>query len=579
MVRQQGRTHHPGYRRLSRAYVSGLVACLAPTVPIAHASGSYATFASKDGVRIEIRTSGDSNVSAPSAHVVRVGEVQLVGVAPDVLQASEMRAGAIRGKIVPVVEIFALASAIESEHARAGYAFARAVVLPQTIRHGGPAQIGVVQLTIEGLDLDAVDEKFRARVVSRLQPLIGKLPVTTADLTRAVGLLQIELGTRLEVAPKPGSTPDRIRLAVSGAGRPLTGELSATRLTSDPFQQSMVSGAFTATSMAGLSERLSVAGTLGERHERPNIEGPFWAFASTAQIPLGEHGIFAEILGSSARELRRFWSSDYKVEYRYNKAGLRIGLPFIAGTGQIFIFKVGPDSIGERLTYRFDQAAWPAEAIQDFRTNVVRAGVTSYMSLPWGVSAQAGIEYSGGRITNRDVFGPPDPLFEQSPRRRDGASKLEGRFQFDVPLPAGFQASISGRGQYSFFGWLPPAEQMQLFTTEASLPLNPETSQGESGAVARAEIARTISASFISPGAVLGPYSFISGGFVSQKRGAGLDSLIVQGRKFGAGVKLSIPDPSGAMPVLEIGLECFRQVTDGPVPDHTGLTVRVATRF
>lgn len=525
-----------------------------------------------DRVRIDMQATGSGQVDLNLP--LRVKRVEFVGLD----ETDDQVARNANPPPRTAADLFRMAAELEAAYSKMGYAFPRAVVPPQTIEMGGTAQVILVHLLVEALDLEALPPSLRDHVQRRLAPLIGRAQLRSSELARILGVLQVESGVALNVEPAPGSSAERIRLVVSGPKRAVAGEVSGVMFGSRPYRQLMSSAVVSAISPLGFGDRITLAGTVGRRSEDPNVTGPVWATAGAIQLPLNDTGLHAELLGSVARELRERGRYELGQDYRYEKLGFRFGYPvFLRGGSEILLIKVGPDIIHEDLLSRFHSSTWPIGAHQTFTTEVVRAGATWFSSYAGGIRAQLGAELTIGRAATETTFGP-DPIYVSEARRGRAITKLDTRMQLDLPLVAGIVATFSARGQYSFNGRLTPAEQLQLLPTEVSLPINPETNQGDSGAIGRLELARPFGAAFLAPAATITPYGFAAGGFVWEKGHLDVRSQTVTGFKYGAGFRAQVPDLLAGT-ISEFGLEVFRQESNGSVPDHTGLTLRLTARF
>jgi hemolysin activation/secretion protein len=348
---------------------------------------------------------------------------------------------------------------------------------------------------------------------------------------------------------------------------------------STPVRRLTTTGAVTYASLLGLGDKLTIAATGMGRREQLDLRGRTWSAVASLQIPLAANGMFLETSLAGAQE-RRFYDTTATLDYDYFRVGARLGLPIFTTDRQSFIFKIGPDFVSEKIDTRFRGNVWPLYFNTMYRTSVVRAGLTWSRGFDKDSTFEATLEASAGRVTDDQNYGPPLNTGIVSAGHKSAAfGKIDGRFKADITLPEDYALRIQGQGQFAFGGPLSPNEQIQLLQTETVIPINPDTDQGDKGALLRLEFARNIKLDTLREGTLLRPYVFASRGLVYARPDPSLSSKRVNGTSFGAGTRLTLPTSDKSADALEVGIEYYRQITDGAIRNQSGVNLRIATRF
>ncbi|MGF3027602.1 POTRA domain-containing protein [Methylobacterium aquaticum] len=541
----------------------------------AHAAGQgYVVTKTGDGVQIATGTP-PADQATRLALPLRFETVTVTGM-PDAL-ADRVRARASDrvGRTGRAADVFALAQEIENLHREAGFALARVYLPPQRVRNGGSLRIEVVDVRLEGFDLEGLPPMVAERVRHHLSPLLGRSLLRTDDLARAVGLLQIEFGVTFKVEPLEGSQPDRVRLQVRGPTKSWIGDVSGFGLVSRPFSHFLFSGNLTSFMPAALGGRLSVGGAVGQREEQA-AAGPLFTAGAVYAVPLDlPIDAFAEVGVAGARVIRKAPVLALTDIYEFGRVYARMGLPLLVSGTQSILMKVGPDFTGEMLTSR---TVLPYRVIdQDSAyTGVLRAELIWVAQYANGISTEAGLLGTLGQTRGaRHVVVGEDSAGEN---RTNAIGLITARARVVVPVWWDAYVAVAGRAQFSALGPLPLSEQFQLFRAAEATAFDPETDQGESGVVGRIELGRRFPAEWVLPGAALTPYVFGGGGAI-WKVADSFGRRIGTGETWGVGATLALP-PLADFPVgATLGVELYRQVSTTVVPDYTGLTLRLSARF
>ena len=155
---------------------------------------------------------------------------------------------------------------------------------------------------------------------------------------------------------------------------------------------------------------------------------------------------------------------------------------------------------------------------------------------------------------------------------------ISARARVTAPLPLDLSLTVQARAQYSALGPLPLSEQFQLFRAAEATAYDPETDQDDSGATVRAELGRKFAWPWAPGGAFMTPYVF-GGGGILYSTSTSESSRMVVGSTWGIGSRLTLPAGEWLASALNFGVELYRQASSGAVPNYSGLTLNVSTKF
>jgi hemolysin activation/secretion protein len=504
--------------------------------------------------------------------------IRLIGAPTPVASALENLIRSLEQNRKRAIDQIDLTNQVQQQLKAQDYALARPAVTVNKGRNH-EIQVAIIDVTIEAVDTSGLPAGVASHVRRRLEPLIGKSFLGQQELVTALALIQFESGVAVKPDIALGSNDRTVRLVVTGSGRPYTGEVSLLGYNSTPVRRLVTTGAVTYASLLGLGDKLTIAATGMGRREQQDLRGRTWSAVASLQIPLAANGLFLETSLAGAQE-RRFYDTTATLDYDYFRVSARLGLPIFTTDRQSFIFRIGPDFVTEKIDTRFRGNVWPTYFNTMHRTSVVRAGLTWSRGFDKDSTFEATIEASAGRVTDDQNYGAPLNTGILSATHKSAAfGKIDGRFKADISLPEDFALRIQGQGQYGFGGPLSPNEQIQLLQIETVIPINPDTDQGDKGALLRLELARNFKLDTLHQGTVLRPYVFASRGFVYTRPDPSQSLKRVSGTSFGLGARMTIPTSDKSADAFEIGLEGYRQVTDGTIRNQSGINIRMATRF
>lgn len=117
---------------------------------------------------------------------VQVAGVRIVGLFPEMVADAARITSRAKGRRLSVTQLYEIASTIEQLHVAAGYVLARVIVPEQEIVDGGTFNLEVIDGFIEAVEADAIPERVRRAVVSRVESLVNARHITLAEIERRV---------------------------------------------------------------------------------------------------------------------------------------------------------------------------------------------------------------------------------------------------------------------------------------------------------------------------------------------------------------------------------------------------------
>ncbi|GEP01793.1 POTRA domain-containing protein [Methylobacterium haplocladii] len=506
---------------------------------------------------------------------LRLGPPHIAGLPAEIRDLVETQVRTAAPHEGSVSDLFAAAQITETALREHGFALVRAFVPPQRLRNGDAARIEVIDVRIEALDLAALPPTLASRARQRLASVIDRSFLPSVELTRALGLLQLDAGLPFQVEPVPGSRAERVQLRVLGPTKSWIGEANLGGLSSRPFHHVIASGLATMV-LPEDQGRLTLGGTFGRREETQRTGGPLGSVLAVWSKPLDQaDGGFVETGVVGLHLQTESPVTHLGVAYDYGRLLWRYGQPLRITSDESLIIKVGPDltaesfRVGTSVPFRFqdDTLAY---------TGAMRAEAIWVRQFLPGLSVEAnavgtlGVTQGTHRVT---IAGDA-----ASEGETHVIGVLAGRARATVALPLDAVLTVQVRAQYSALGALPISEQFQLFRAGETTVYDPETDQGESGATLRAELGRPIVCPWAFDGTIVTPYVFGGIGMVRTIESLDVQRLIV-GSTWGIGSRLALPADAWLPGRLSLGVELYRQTSSGTIPNYTGVSLSLSTKF
>lgn len=501
------------------------------------------------GGGVELQTGGgpDTPQGAEGLHVQPSG-LEVAGGLPELAAETATIEASLKGRRVTGADLFSAARDLEAAYARAGFLLARVSLPPQTIRNGNPLKLVVTQGYVSAIDVSALPAVVRARVEAILSPLTGRKNLVRTELERRLLLAGDIPGLMLRSTLKAGDTPGASIIVVDGRHDAVTASFSADNSLSRDL------GSYTVTSGADLNNLLGLGEAVYIRtggYPGFTDRGFFSDDPRNRQIvagftlPLGTDGWWLGIEGLDSRT-HPDSNSGYSMRDRYQRFSAKLGYSDIRSRDLNAAWQIGFDATDETQDIVM---AGAASAFTRDRMRVLRLTRTADVWLPSGGQLSGGLTASFGL----DAFGARHAT-AALPLSRDGAepdfSKLELSMRYNQPLfDGGLQFSLAARAQTSFGNALVSSEQIGLGGLDWISAYTGGGVQGDTGAVARAELALPVTLPvpdmFPSYGGAAMPYIFGAAGVARLERPTVVEDAVTRAGAFGAGIRFGLSEKAG----------------------------------
>ena len=505
------------------------------------------TLAPPSGPSGAIVVTSPEGLTAPanaSKLFLTIGNVTVEGGFPELAADTAAITAKIQGRRISVAEIFAAANAIEQAYAARGYVLVRVAVPPQQLKNGGSLRLVVIDGFIEGVDLKGIPEKQRALVQARLASLIGKRPVTLAEIERRLLLASDIPGLSLSSTITRGTAPGATLLVLEGTWNAAVGTLGVDNRLPTSLGDWELNGALAVNSPLGYGEQIYGAASSGwDLGKVFNATTPMQLLGAGIVAPIGVDGwkINPEYTNSVTRPAPTPWAPA-DVGY-YQRFDLRASYPLILSRAQTLTFQATYEWAQEHLSpIGFDTDLY------DDQYNVARLQLEDHLRLPYGLLAGTLVfsQGLGGR-------GETQAALTGVPLSQQGAfptfSKLGLDATWTQPLPYDLQGVLIGQAQTSFGHPLFIAEQFSLDGPQAASAYPLGTFSVDEGATLRGEIQRPFAFGWTQWRGTVAPYVFgaASQGWIDDP--TAVQPGHISAESFGVGVRLGADATAAILPL------------------------------
>lgn len=482
-----------------------------------------------------------------------------------------------RGRIA-VAEIFTAAAELEAAFARQGLVLARVVIPAQTLVDGGSLRLTVIDGFVEAIDDSAVPPRLRPRLERLTSPLIGQRGLLLRDLERRLLLAGDTYGVALGSALAAGATPGGTIIVLDPAYRRLTGFAGFDNSFSEGLGTWNVSSGLEFNGLLGLGEVIygrasgnPRAGENGWLSERPRLR----TLALGGVMPIGPDGLTFTLEATDSRTTPE--STGTGSASSYQRLSARVYYPWIRSSRVNLSTQLSFDVVRDRLDL---VTPFGLIGLHEDRTRVLRLSADGLWILDGGgvleLGAIASVGLDGFGARTREYATPALPL------SRDGADaafqKLEISARYRRTFADVYSVSLSGRAQTSFGAPLLSSEQFGIANLQDLSPFDQGALSGDSGWVARVELARRFETQAFDAPLLVSPYLFGAVGEVFRARPSAGEAARIGAAAWGVGVELvSVRDPKFSSGSLRIEYGKGKRDDDGP--DATRLSILASYRF
>jgi hemolysin activation/secretion protein len=497
------------------------------------------------------RFAGQAAPASAESVRVRPGEIRFEGDTLPLPEAGErMRRDLVRTAAqdpVTVAEIFDRAARLERELADAGYVLTRILTPPQKIEPGGAIVFRVVNGKIDELDASGLPPPVREAVLRRLRPLVGRAPLTLAEIEEAL-LVAGELGgLSLRSTVATGDTPGGVRLLLDGGFNRISGTVGVDRLASDRVGGWGVNGSIAVNSPFGNGEQVYLA-YQGDLKTFLREDARMRVAAAGAVLPVGISGMTVgpEVVWARVRPLPAPGVPDSRNELL--RATVRTNLPLSHTRNQRINAHASVETVAQKVT-----------AI-DFDTVL---SADAYLAARAGIDAQfypsASMIVLGSMSVSRGLGDVDSPFsgVEDAPSTHRGADGDFSRANLVLGMRLQGQVhsgSVALRMQSAFGGPLVNSEQLNLDGPDGLSSLCPGEFAVDQGFTVRTEIGTRRQTPYFLPG-VAEPYLFVAfGGGEVFDPGPGPDNEL-RAAEVGVGARFRFGQLGPRNTPVSLGLE------------------------
>ena len=465
---------------------------------------------------------------------VRVGDVSVKDGFPEFAADTEVLLSPVRKQRVSVARLYQLAESIEMLYRQAGFALVRVLVPPQSLKDGETLQLIVLDGFVERIDVSAVDERSRSRVVAVMQRLVGQRRLSGDALERALTIAGRSPGLEMRSTMAAGAEPGGVVLTLEGKFTRASGSISA----DDRLSSAL--GPWQTTLQGTLNEPVGVgmqvyANVSGGRDWGAAFRGdaPRRVAGGGAIIPIGDNGlsINPEFTTSVSQPVPQPGAP--KSVSKFERFTLRLVYPLILNRQEEVTLTGTLEATSQIDTLpEFDYT------LDQDRLRVARLGVAWSKSLDvslrvnWGATLSSGLSSLGAR-TKADVAASgiamsradADPAF----------LKFEGNVAYEQPLSLGVQSRSSLRVQKALKGVLPGSELFSLDGEDALSTFVSGSISDDSGWMLRQEFTRPLTWQVSSATVNLVPYVFGAAGKTTSELASAPDRGL--SRAYGIGMR------------------------------------------
>jgi len=487
---------------------------------------------------------------------VKLSGVTVKGGLPALAEATKELESKLTGHRISGADVFAAARELEAAYARAGYVLVRVILPPQQLVNGARLKLTVVDGFIERIETKDVPERVRNRIMTLVNPLIGRTGLMLTEIERRVLLAGDTPGVVLRSTLAPGKAEGATILVIEASYQPVDGTLTFDNTLSKQLGRTTLGAGIDFNSVAGLGELiyLRAAG-----HPDDGENGFFDRYprnrtlAGGFVVPLWVDGLTFNAEYTDARTTPEAVAGVQTTD-TFDRLSLRLRYAWLRGRNANFNSELDFDAQDERQSLFV--ADLPVPLSQD-RLRIVRFANDGDVLTPWGAqisgraTASFGIEGLGARsAADASVL---------LPLSRQGA---DASFQkFDIILNYNqsvldhLAVSLSARAQTSFNAPLLRSEQIGIANTTGLSAFDAGTIVGDQGYVVRGELQSPWSLPVQSPifgktvSVVVAPYLFGAYGEVFLKDPTALEAPAIHATSYGAGLRFG----GGALGTLSNG--------------------------
>jgi hemolysin activation/secretion protein/opacity protein-like surface antigen len=479
----------------------------------------------RGGVGLSLATAGRAGAPANAAKIVGVvRHVRVEGTFAEVPQSAEP-AAKLEGRRVSLADVYAVAAEIQAAYATAGYPLVQ-VGVQRADLGSGDVRFAVVDGYFESLDLSKVPERERELARERLQPLVGKKHITSAEIERRVLLLGdiagLVGGAKLTLVGKTGG----VILGIEAEQKLVQAALGVNNLLPKEQGTWSVPLALSLNNAFGWGENIHAEVSTGRDIGNTfNGTGKLQAYGAGVALPVFANGLtfsagLTGVRGSPDVPPFVFSIPAERERTNFQKVYARLTYPVLLTLKNTVRVQFGYDHTDYQVKAGpypvfFNLTDGPLYGIARDRYDSVRVAGEWITRFPWELGGQSSaalffVRGLGGR--GASPSNPYDLVQHSRPYSSPQFSKLKLDWRVVQPLPESFQLSAWIKAQTSFGASLMLPEALSLDGADGVSGFAAGTLNVDRGIVGRLELGRSFSGNVDTTRYSATPYIFAAAG-------------------------------------------------------------------
>jgi hemolysin activation/secretion protein len=452
----------------------------------------------------------------------------------------------LEGRTITAADLFTAAHALEVDYAKAGYVLVRVTVPVQALNDGGVATLTVTDGVIESVQARSLPSRIRRRIMALLAPLIGRHAVKYDLIERQLLLASDTPGVALSSTLAPGAAPGASDLAVQAQYRPVDLPVTADNLMASNIGRTNLGLGADFNSIFGLGELIYLrangdpgGGGNGYFAKDPRDR----ALAGGLAAPLGRDGLTLDFEVSESAATPAPEPGALGVTSRFDRLSFRARYPWIRSRAL---------NVNSELTFDVQRDALygltaAPEGLSLDRLRIARLSGEAAGLAPFGATFDARVTGSFGI----DALGARSPAeaTPELPLSRQGVNpsfqKLEAALAYHQPFRPHLAADLTFKAQSSFNEPMANSEQFGMVGPQALSGFDAGEFEGDSGAVARAELTSEWTVRTPPGGWGLTPYLFAADGEVHDVRPTAVEYAYTHAAAYGFGLHTQFISAAG----------------------------------
>ncbi len=479
---------------------------------------------------------------------VKLSAVSIKGGLPALAEATKQFEARLIGHAISGAEVFAAARDLEAAYAKAGYVLVRVILPPQQLVDGGRLVLVVVDGFIERIETKDIPERVRNRIMTLVDPLIGRRGLMLWEIERRVLLAGDTPGVVLRSTLSPGKSEGATILVIDGSYQAVSETLTVDNTLSKQLGRSVVGVGVDFNSIAGLGELVYLR---ANGHPDGGDNGFFETYprnrtlAGGFVVPTWVDGLTFNAEFTDARTTPLVTVAGVPPETdTFQRLSLRLRYAWLRGRNANFNSELAFDAQEERLSF------FPGPDLVPFqvdRLRIVRFANDGDVLTPWGATISGRATASFG-INGLGARSAADASF-LLPLTRAGADaefqKFDVALNYNHTLIDHLVLALSARAQTSFNAPLLRSEQIGIANTTGLSAFDAGTIVGDQGYVVRGELQSPWSLPWTMPlqdssiGVVASPYIFAAYGEVFLQDPTALEAAAIHASSWGAGLRFA----------------------------------------